>query len=161
MVAEAELKLDVLEWLDSAFTESGDLSTAAIMVADRIVKEHLSDAFVREFGPEVLAFWWRKGNRNERDMAMRPGMRRVDVEAVRESPLEQLEKIGDRWVRVGDCNQEMCRELQRWYHRQGIGNLRKAYMFSKLADRLQGDKIVRETFSDDDLRNFLAEFRME
>jgi len=34
-------------------------------------------------------------------------------------------------------------------------------MFAKLADGLRGTKIVRDVFSDDQLRMFLAEFRME
>jgi len=162
VATETDLRADILEWMDAAFGETSDLATAAARVADRVVKEGHADAFVRELGPEVLTYWWRHGNQASRRTAASPGERRVDVEAVRESLLEQLYKIGDEWVRRGDCNKAMCRQAQKFFHGQAEGNMREAYTWSKLADGLKGDdQLVRAVFSDEQIRGFLAGFRLE
>jgi len=161
MVVETDLRTDILEWLDGAFGETSDLATAATQVAERVVREGHADAFVRELGPEVLAFWWRHGNATQRRSAASPGQRRVDVEAVRESMLESLYNIGGDWVRLGDCDSAMCRTAQKWFAKQAEGNMREAFMFSKLADGLKGSKTVRAVFDDDQVRGFLQAFRME
>ena len=161
MVIETDIRQDILEWLDAAFAESNNLSEAAVKVAERIVKEGHSEAFVREFGPELLTFSWRHRNAANRRDAASPGERRVDLGTVRESILESLYKVGDEWVRLGDCDQAMCRGAQKWFQKQAEGNMREAFMFSKLADGLKGAKTVRAVFNNEQVRGFLQDFRME
>lgn len=158
---KVDLKQEILGWVDEQLSMGDSLDDAAGTVAARIVREGHAEAAISEFGTMMVRDFWRQHNRNERRSAALPGERRVDAEALRESMLESLYKIGDEWVRLGDCDASACREAQRWFAKQAEGSLREAYMFGKLADTLKKGQVVRSRFDDEQLRGLLQSFRLE
>jgi hypothetical protein len=163
LVAEvADLKNDILERLEDRLAAGESLDDAVAAVHGAIINEGQSERFVREFGPQAIRDLWRCVNRQSRGQAMSAGARRHDPGALveEESLFDAIYKIGDDWVRLGDCTKGMCEDAAGFFKGQAYGNMREAYMFTHLAAKLRGQQTVRTRFSEDGVRAILQEFKL-
>ena len=159
---ETSIKGLIVDWMGQEMEGGGELPEAAKKVLSRITSTGQSAVFIEQLGLLVIQDIWREHNRQER-LAAREGQRRIDPASMNEehSLLDALHKVGDRYVRMGDMDAKMCRETQRFYSKQAMGNLKEAHMFSRVADNLGAGETVSSKFTDDQLRSLREEFVVE
>ena len=156
-----DLKNDILERLEGRLAAGESLDEAVLVVHGAIISEGLSERFVKEFGAQAIRDLWRCTNRQVRSQVL--GIRRHDpaIMAEGESLFDAIYKIGDDWVRLGDCTKSLCEEAARFFRGQAYGNMREAYMMTQLAAKLRGEQTVRSRFTEDAVRTILEGFKLE
>ena len=159
----AAIREQVVDWVTEEMESGATLTDAAGHVVSRVIKERKGATFLMECGTVAVMDIWRADNAQQRHAAQRPGVRRVALGALQDkgSILESLHSVGDDWVRVGDMDRAMCREVQASFNKQAEGNLQQAQFFSRIADKLKDGQTVREVFTDDQLLSFVQEVRVE
>jgi hypothetical protein len=167
MVAEAlvqitDFKNDILERLEDRLAAGESLDDVVVAVHTAIINEGQSERFVREFGIGAIRDLWRCANRQARGQAFSFGARRHDpgVMIQEDSLFNAIYKIGDEWVRLGECTKAMCEEAVGFFKGQAYGNMREAHMFTQLAAKLRGKQTVRSHFTEDGVRAILQEFKL-
>ena len=121
-----EIRQLVISWVDELMEKGETLAGAASQAVDQLISGRKASTFLLECGPAAVANIWRMQNAYRRNAAQRPGERKVQPGALgkEESILESLHSVGDDWVRVGDMDKEMCREVQRAFNSLAEGNVR-------------------------------------
>ncbi|HUV73843.1 MAG TPA: hypothetical protein VMW79_06015 [Anaerolineae bacterium] len=158
-----DLKDDILKRLEGRLAAGESLDEAVLVVHGAITSEGLSERFVKEFGAQAIRDLWRYSNRQARSQAFSIGDRRHDpaIMAEGESLFDAIYKIGDDWIRLGECTKGMCKEAASFFRGQAYGNMREAYMMTQLAAKLRGEQTVRSHFTEDDVRTILEGFKLE
>jgi hypothetical protein len=157
-----DLRADILERLEAHLERGESLDAAVAAVHRQIIDQGESDLFVREFGLQTIRDLWRYSNRQSRGQAFAAGTRRHDPSRLAEddSLFEVIYKIGDDWVRLGDCTRAMCESGAALFRAQAAGNMREAWLFSHLAAKLRGAQTVRSRFTEEAVRAILQGFKL-
>lgn len=161
---EEESLLDaVLDWVAAHFDATGDelngdLYGAAQVAALRLAKSGRLAAFWKEFGPDVVAHYY-KLRRIHRDR--RPHVEddeTTDTSAVRAASLYGLWKeqvpSKKRWLLIADLTDEDAREVGERYVKAGAATLRRGEAFLDIAKKLKRGQTIGDKFSVDELSKF-------
>ena len=160
---EISIRQRVIDWVQHEMDGGAELDAAVTVALDCVKAEGLGEAMLSEFGHGLIKDIWTEYNRAHRTALLtRPGAPRIDLDELRESPMDALIHIGGgKFVRLGDMVRGLCEAARRYYRTASEGMLREEYLFAKLEAGLQGDETVRMRYTDEDIWNFRAEFKLE
>ncbi len=164
MVTETRsMRADIAEKVEVGIQGGATLEVAAQKALDRVLRNGDYKALLQECGLRWIQDIWRDVNIHSRIEARGNGEARHNTALLNRdgSLLETLHKVGDRYIRLGDMDKRMCREVQGWHSKLAESALRQSHFFSRIADSLKNNQTVASKFSDDQLRSLLTEFKVE
>ena len=165
MVTETQVSLrqEIIRWVEEALAEGKEIAVAVERATERIVSEGYADDLIREYGPQLAREMWSSYNRSRRSNAFQQGQRRVDLEALAndDSLLDTIWPVNGHHYRLGDMDKAVCGQAQREFGKQASALASDAQFFARLQQNLKGRHLVRDSFSNEQLRSLYEQCRVQ
>jgi hypothetical protein len=153
----------VQRWVAEYVKGGDDPWQASRRVLQDVCESGLAEDLLALLGPAPIHQLWAGGQpkttpRQPNRLAPEP-IRRVDPAQLQESTamLDGLDKVGGRWVRLGDMTKALCLQASRQYKQAALESAQTARFYYALAQALPERKTVREQFTDADVLRLFDE----
>jgi hypothetical protein len=146
----------VQRWVAEYVKGGDDPWQASRRVLQDVCESGLAEDMLRLLGPAAIRAIWADGQPRPRPQPVTmpsPPARRGDPAQLQESTamLDGLDKVGGRWVRLGDMTKALCLQASRQYKQAALDSAQTARFYYALAQALPERKTVREQFTDADV----------